>query len=129
MIFSEIPIYYDPMISKIVCWSRTREDTIARMKRALYEYKITGVKTNIRFLERIMDCRAFKEGKYNTQFIEQNQESLMGPQQRDPENEDRAIIAIFADYLRKIDKFETKVIAKESTTDWKVTGRKKNLYN
>ncbi|MBL7137776.1 MAG: acetyl-CoA carboxylase biotin carboxylase subunit [Bacteroidales bacterium] len=125
----EIPIYYDPLISKLVCWSRTREGAIARMKRALYEYKITGVKTNIRFLERIMDCPAFKEGKYNTQFIEKNQQCLMGPQENDPQNEDRAIMVIFADYLRKLDKFETKVVAREGTADWKVTGRKKNLFN
>ena len=124
----EIPIHYDPMISKIVCWSRTREGTIARMKRALYEYKITGVKTNIRFLERIMDCMAFREGKYNTQFIEQNQEYLVGPQEGDPANEDRAIMVIFADYLRKLSQFETKVIAKNDSADWKITGRKKNLF-
>lgn len=125
----EIPIYYDPMISKLICWSRTREGAIARMKRALYEYKITGVKTNIRFLERIMDCPAFKNGNYNTQFIEKNQPCLVGPQVNDPKNEDRAIMVIFADYLSKLEKFETKVLAKEGTADWKVTGRKKNLFN
>jgi len=125
----EIPIYYDPMISKLICWSRTREGAIARMKRALYEYKITGVKTNIRFLERIMDCPAFNQGHYNTQFIEKNQECLTGPRENNPVNEDRAIMVIFADYLSKLEKFETKVITKEGTADWKVTGRKKNLYN
>ncbi|TSA26470.1 MAG: acetyl-CoA carboxylase biotin carboxylase subunit [Bacteroidetes bacterium] len=125
----EIPIYYDPMISKLICWSRERDAAIARMKRALYEYKITGVKTNIRFLERIMDCQDFKEGKYNTQFIEKNQDFLIGPLPSDPLNEDRAILVAFADYLRKVDKFETKVIAKEGTADWKVTGRKKNLFS
>ncbi len=125
----EIPIYYDPMISKLICWSRTRDGAIARMKRALYEYKITGVKTNIRFLERIMSCPAFKNGNYNTQFIEQNQPCLVGPPENDPKNEDRAIMAIFVDYLSKLDKFETKVVARENTADWKGTGRKKNLYD
>ncbi|MFH1161033.1 MAG: acetyl-CoA carboxylase biotin carboxylase subunit [bacterium] len=125
----EIPIYYDPMISKLICWSRTREGAIARMKRALYEYKITGVKTNIRFLELIMDCPAFKEGKYNTQFIEKNQAYLTSSDAPDPRNEDRAILVVFADYLKKLDKYETKIIAKESKADWKGAGRKKNLYN
>jgi len=123
----EIPIYYDPMVSKLICWSRTREGAIARMKRALYEYKITGVKTNIRFLEMIMDCPAFREGKYNTQFIEKNQEWLAGPQIPDPVNEDRAILVVFADYLRKLDKYETKIVAGNSTSGWKWSGRKKNL--
>jgi acetyl-CoA carboxylase biotin carboxylase subunit len=97
------------------------------MKRALYEYKITGVKTNIRFLEMIMDCPAFREGKYNTQFIEKNQEWLAGPQIPDPVNEDRAILVVFADYLRKLDKYETKIVAGNSTSGWKWSGRKKNL--
>jgi acetyl-CoA carboxylase biotin carboxylase subunit len=123
----EIPIYYDPMVSKLICWSRTREGAIARMKRALYEYKITGVKTNIRFLEMIMDCPAFREGKYNTQFIEKNQEWLAGPQIPDPVNEDRAILVVFADYLRKLDKYETKIVAGNSKSGWKWSGRKKNL--
>ena len=125
----EIPIHYDPMISKLICWSRTRQGAIDRMKRALYEYKITGVKTNIRFLELIMDCDSFREGTYNTRFIEQNQKCLTGPQTADSANEDQAILVLFADYLRKLDKAETKVIAKDCTADWKSTGRKKNLYD
>ncbi len=40
----EIPMYYDPMISKLIVWGETRTEAIARMKRALYNYKITGVK-------------------------------------------------------------------------------------
>ena len=72
----EIPIYYDPMITKLISWGETRTEAIARMKRALYEYKITGVKTNIKFLEKIMDTKDFKDGKYNTHFIEKNEEAL-----------------------------------------------------
>ena len=47
----EIPIYYDPMISKLIVWGKTREEAISRMERALYEYKITGVKTSLKFLK------------------------------------------------------------------------------
>ncbi len=68
----EIPIHYDPLISKLVVWAKTREEAIARMKRALYAYKITGVKTSIPFLERIMETPDFVKGKYNTHFIEKN---------------------------------------------------------
>ena len=42
----EIPMYYDPLISKLISWGKTREESIARMRRALYEYKITGVKNS-----------------------------------------------------------------------------------
>ncbi len=72
----EIPLYYDPLISKLICWGKTRDEAIARMKRALYEYKITGVKTSIRLLVRIMDTPDFKDGKYNTHFIEKNRDFL-----------------------------------------------------
>ena len=66
----EIPIHYDPLISKLIVWSSTREEAIERMKRALYAYKITGVKTSIPFLARIMDTEDFRSGNYNTHFIE-----------------------------------------------------------
>ena len=74
----EIPMYYDPMISKLIVWATTRDEAIDRMKRALYAYKITGIKTSIPFLHRIMDVPAFKEGKYNTHFIQDN-EKYLGP--------------------------------------------------
>mgnify|MGYP000629948442 CR=1 FL=1 len=50
----EIPIYYDPMIGKLIVWATTRQYAIERMRRVLYEYKITGVKTNLAYLKRIM---------------------------------------------------------------------------
>src|SRR5512133_1473559 len=56
-----IPAYYDSLISKLIVWGRTRDEAIERMRRALYEYKITGVKTTIRFLERIMDTPDFRK--------------------------------------------------------------------
>ena len=58
----EIPLYYDPLISKLVAWAQTREEAIGRMKRALHEYKIGGVKTSINFLERVMGNKTFIKG-------------------------------------------------------------------
>ena len=97
----EIPIYYDPMISKLIVWGKTREEAIARMRRALYEYKITGVKTSIKLLERVMNNENFIAGNYDTHFIEKNQEQLMAKGTiMDPE--DMVIIAAYIDYLDKI---------------------------
>ncbi|HPF50748.1 MAG TPA: acetyl-CoA carboxylase biotin carboxylase subunit [Draconibacterium sp.] len=97
----EIPIYYDPMISKLIVWGKTRDEAIARMRRALYEYKITGVKTSIKMLERVMNNENFISGNYDTHFIEKNQEQLMTKGSSvDPE--DMVIIAAFIDYLDKI---------------------------
>ena len=58
----EIPIYYDPMIGKLIVWATTREFAIERMRRVLYEYKITGLKTNIGYLRHIMNVPDFVEG-------------------------------------------------------------------
>ncbi len=123
----EIPIHYDPMMSKLIVWARTRKEAIARMKRALYSYKITGVKTNIRFLERVMECPDFKEGKYNTHFVEKNNDFLMFPEKQMEKVEDVAIIAAFIDYTNKLDKLEAKVFSKNGRSNWKNCGRRMNI--
>ena len=125
----EIPLYYDPMISKLIVWARTRDEAISRMKRALYEYKITGVKTSIRFLERIMETPDFREGRYNTHFIEENKEFVMATSKRNLKNEDVAIMTVFVDYITKLDTFQTRVLSKNGKNNWKECGRRKNLFN
>jgi acetyl-CoA carboxylase, biotin carboxylase subunit len=125
----EIPLYYDPLISKLICWGKTRDEAIARMKRALYEYKITGVKTSIRLLVRIMDTPDFKVGKYNTHFIEKNRDILFTLPPINPRVEDVAIMSVFVDYLGKVDNFETKVLAKNGKSNWKDCGRRKNMFS
>lgn len=97
----EIPIYYDPMISKLIIWGKNREESINRMRRALYEYKITGIKTSIKYLERIMNNPNFIAGNYDTHFIENNQEQLMKNSGCE-ECSDMIVIAAFIDYLQKI---------------------------
>ena len=66
-----IPTFYDSMISKLVTWGRTRDDSIARMKRALSEYIILGVKTTIPFHKAILRNPNFISGDLNTHFIDQ----------------------------------------------------------
>ncbi len=62
--------YYDSMISKLVAWGRTRDEAIARMGRALSEYIITGVTTNIPFHKAVMRNPAFIKGDLSTSFID-----------------------------------------------------------
>ena len=123
----EIPLYYDPLISKLICWGKTREEAINRMKRALYEYKITGVKTSIRLLVRIMDTPDFREGKYNTHFIEKNHDYLFTLPKINPRVEDVAIMTVFYDFMVKLEGFQTKTMAKNGRSNWKECGRRKNL--
>mgnify|MGYP000846044974 FL=1 len=125
----EIPIYYDPMITKLISWGRTREESITRMKRALYEYKITGVKTSIRFLERIMDNDDFRNGIYNTHFIDEHMDELMSEAPRGGQIfEDMAVIATYFDYITKMEKVAmSDFTVTQSCDNWKTYGLKKNL--
>ncbi|MTH52355.1 acetyl-CoA carboxylase biotin carboxylase subunit [Bacillus mangrovi] len=65
-----IPPYYDSMIAKLITYGDTREEAIARMKRALNEFVIEGVSTTIPFHLKLMDHETFKSGSFNTKFLE-----------------------------------------------------------
>lgn len=121
----EIPMHYDPMISKLIVWGSDREHAINRMQRALYEYKITGVKTSIRFLEKVMQHPVFKSGKYNTTFIEKHGEELFKKQDCDGECQDMAVIAAFLDYNQKLEKAKPSKHGGQMTNNWKAYGRRR----
>jgi acetyl/propionyl-CoA carboxylase alpha subunit len=65
-----IPIYYDNMISKLIVWAPTRILAIERMKRAIEEYRITGVATTLSFGAFVMNHPLFSDGNFDTGFIE-----------------------------------------------------------
>lgn len=65
-----IPPYYDSMISKLICTARTREEAIRKMRRALDEYIIEGVKTTIPFHRKLMKDERFNSGKFDTGFMD-----------------------------------------------------------
>ncbi len=67
----EITPFYDPMIAKLIVWGETRGQAILRMRRALEEYRIVGVRTNIPFHQMMMDSHRFMGGQYDTRFVEQ----------------------------------------------------------
>jgi pyruvate carboxylase subunit A len=67
-----IPPFYDSMVAKLVVWDRTREQAVDRMKRALYDYIITGINTNMPLHMAIVTNEAFRKGNLSTSFIEDN---------------------------------------------------------
>lgn len=67
---SEISVYYDPLISKLIVWAKDRTSTIHRMNRALSEYQITGLINNISFLKTIFSNEKFMHGKIDINFLE-----------------------------------------------------------
>jgi len=99
----EIPVFYDPMIGKLIVWATTRQYAIERMRRVLYEYKITGLKTNLSYLKRIMHTPDFVKGEYNTLFIEKNSRMLLRGNGNNEEIENMAMIASYIDYLMNLE--------------------------
>ncbi len=95
---AEVSLYYDPMISKLTVFHRNREMAIKRMLRALDEYIVAGIKTNIDFHKRVLTHPAFVEGRYDTTFIDNNIDSLL---EKDVKNEDVAVIAALIEYYSK----------------------------
>ncbi len=67
---SEVSVYYDPLISKLITWGADKEVAVKRMKRALSEYHISGITTNISFLKRILEHQDFLKGSYDINFVE-----------------------------------------------------------
>jgi acetyl-CoA carboxylase biotin carboxylase subunit len=67
----DVPIFYDPMISKLAAWAPDRAAAIARMKRALSEYVVTGIKTTIPFFRWLLDQPEFFSGQFHTTYLDQ----------------------------------------------------------
>ncbi|MEX2177715.1 MAG: acetyl-CoA carboxylase biotin carboxylase subunit [Gemmatimonadaceae bacterium] len=74
---SEVSLYYDPMIGKLITWARTRELAVDRMHRALLELTITGVETSRDFHLRMMENADFRNGAIDIQWLERNMASLV----------------------------------------------------
>jgi len=79
----EVTPYYDPLISKLIIWGETRSQAVVRMRRALEEYKIVGVRTNIPFHQTMMDTYPFLTGKYDTRFVEEQFSMLDATENRE----------------------------------------------
>jgi len=72
----EVSVYYDPMIAKLVVWDETRERALARLAKALSEYRISGLKTNVSFLYNLATARPFVNSELDTHFITTHQDLL-----------------------------------------------------
>ena len=75
----EIPIHYDPMIAKLITWGHTRDEAIRRLQRALAEFMLTGIKSNIVLHKNILAHPTFVDGSYTTQFIDRD---IVGKKQK-----------------------------------------------
>src|SRR5262249_49503316 len=65
---ANVPSYYDPLVSKLTTWGQDRPTAIARMRRALSEYILTGIRTNLVFHQKLLSNDEFAQGRYDTGF-------------------------------------------------------------
>ncbi len=101
----DIPIYYDPMIAKLIAYGANRDEAIRRMTRAIDEYEIEGVQTTLGFCRFVMGHPAFVSGKFDTHFVNKHfkPEMLL----REQNNEDQLMIAAIAALSFTSDKGKT----------------------
>lgn len=117
----EVPLFYDPMISKVITWGEDREEAIDRMQRALTEFVLTGIKTNIVLHKSILNHPKFRDGSYTTQFIEKNFEVLEPNLFKEIEDPVFLIAAAITAYN---DRKSKDVRQLNIVSNWKRTGRK-----
>lgn len=121
----EVPLDYDPLLSKLISWGQTRQEAIQRMLRALSEYQIYGIKTTIPFFKRILMHPQFLAGDYSTHFI-----AGLEKQEDGGETEDETVALITAGiktYMDSHSRVESRKMKKIS--NWKFQGRLQNFKN
>ena len=91
-----MPIFYDPMISKLVAWAEDRPLAIARMRRALREYLVTGIKTTVPFFRWLLDQPEFVGGQFHTTYLDEVLASRNGRPFVEPTADAEALAAIAA---------------------------------
>jgi len=121
----EVPIYYDPMIAKLICWGSTREDCIVRLQRALAEYMLTGIKSNIVLHKNILQHETFLNGSYTTQFIDQQ---IAGKKQRELFMFVDEDVFLISAAIEAYNQSKSKDVSDYNlASQWKRTGRQKAL--
>jgi acetyl-CoA carboxylase biotin carboxylase subunit len=87
---SEVSIHYDPMISKLAAWGRTRAEAIDRLRRALDEYRVEGIKTTLPFFREIVRDDEFIDGRLDTAFISRFNERRQAARELSNRSDDSA---------------------------------------
>ncbi|HEY8848394.1 MAG TPA: acetyl-CoA carboxylase biotin carboxylase subunit, partial [Thermoanaerobaculia bacterium] len=114
-----VPVFYDPMLSKLVCHAATRSEAIARMKRALREYRVEGIDTTIPFFTAVMDHPDFQAAKFDTGFIDRMLPELTLERSGDGQLE----AAIVAAAILAFEESQQVRLPEDDNSRWKLAGR------
>lgn len=93
---ADVPIFYDPLVSKLVTWADSRPAALARMRRALAEYDVRGIKTTIPFFRWVLDDEDFVAGRVDTGFIDRKLGARNGKPLREASNDHQELASVVA---------------------------------
>jgi acetyl-CoA carboxylase, biotin carboxylase subunit len=127
-----VPNDYDPLLSKLIAWGNSREETIARLRRALEEYSATGIKTNAGLFSRILAEPEFLRGEIHTKWLD---ELLRRPRSAAPPADEKenaasdaaAVTAALWQATRCDSPSNTPSSSGETPSRWKQEGRRQQL--
>jgi acetyl-CoA carboxylase biotin carboxylase subunit len=121
----DVSLFYDPMLSKLVVWATTREEAISRLRRALGEYHVSGIKTTLPFFRWLLDQPEFAAGGFHTMYLDDVLRARNGTPfvQAPPELEEVAAIAAVIDSLLSLPPAD----GQARTQQWKAQARLENL--
>jgi acetyl/propionyl-CoA carboxylase alpha subunit len=117
----EVTPHYDSMLAKLICWGETRGEAILRMRRALSEYRVMGVNTNISFHQSLLDSHRFMAGSFDTKFVEERFDI-----EKEESLQQEELAAILATLVAHRDRQQAAQIVQRNARDvsnWKWFGR------
>ena len=123
--------HYDPMVAKLVTWGADRTEAIDRMRRALSEFVVKGIKTSIPFHRKVMSHPVFVAGTYDTGFVDEHMDGGMGePEVPGGERRVALMMAAIAAYSRDKERAErasSTVVGGGDAAPWKSFGRRSQM--
>ena len=131
-----VPNDYDPLLSKLIAWGNSREEAIARLRRALDEYAITGIRTNAGLFRRILEEPEFLRGEIHTRWLDELLRRPRGASSVSPADEDAvseqacqaaAIAGAIWQAKQNAAQAPASTLDNEKVSRWKLEGRREQL--
>jgi acetyl-CoA carboxylase, biotin carboxylase subunit len=122
-----VPLDYDPLIAKLSVWAATREESIDRMRRAIEEFQITGITTNLSLYARLLDDPGFRHGDLHTGFLDQFMPGFLATEQAPEPGGLTAALLAAAKAEQQVAALHTLPPAAAASNAWKTNGRREML--
>ena len=122
----EVTPYYDSMLGKLICWGETRGAALLRMRRALEEFKIMGIKTSIPFHQNLMESLRYQAGNFDIDFVEER--FKMNEDQSQLRPDVAAILAALVEHQARQQAAQIVKRPERDTSNWKWVGRWERIH-